>query len=54
MNAYNQVMNLSERERGRGVKFDRLRRITGYLTTDTRSWSTAKQQEEHDRVKHSL
>ena len=30
----------------------RLRRITGYLTGSLESWNSAKQAEEHDRVKH--
>ena len=30
----------------------RMRRITGYLTGDLGSWNSAKQAEEHDRVKH--
>lgn len=30
----------------------RMRRITGYLTGDLNSWNSAKQAEEHDRVKH--
>ena len=30
----------------------RMRRITGYLTGDLSSWNSAKQAEEHDRVKH--
>ena len=34
--------------------FHRLRRITGYLVSDLRSWNSAKQAEERDRVKHSI
>lgn len=33
--------------------FERLRRITGYLTSDLRYWNDAKKSEEHDRVKHN-
>ena len=33
--------------------FERIRRITGYLTGDLTSWNDAKQAEERDRVKHS-
>ena len=33
-------------------KFYRLRRITGYLTSDLSRWNDAKQAEERDRVKH--
>ena len=39
-------------DKSRSKKFHRLRRITGYLTSDVRSWNDAKQAEEHDRVKH--
>ena len=34
------------------TKFERIRRITGYLTGDLNRWNNAKQAEEHDRVKH--
>ena len=37
----------------RGQKFERIRRITGYLTGDLNSWNDAKQAEEKDRVKHN-
>lgn len=39
---------------GKGVKFERIRRITGYLVGTTARWNDAKQAEERDRVKHSL
>lgn len=35
-----------------GIPFERIRRITGYLTGDLTSWNDAKQAEERDRVKH--
>ena len=35
-----------------GTKFERIRRITGYLTGDLTSWNNAKRAEENDRVKH--
>ena len=35
------------------VKFDRIRRITGYLSTDVKNFNLGKQKEEGDRVKHS-
>lgn len=44
---------VSERERGKGVEFSRIRRITGYLTGDLSTWGDAKKSEEHDRVKHA-
>ena len=37
---------------GVGVKFDRIRRITGYLVGTTDRFNNAKQAEERDRVKH--
>lgn len=43
---------VSEKERGKGVGFNRIRRITGYLTGDLTTWNNAKRSEEHDRVKH--
>ncbi|MBQ9535427.1 MAG: hypothetical protein IJU78_06260 [Clostridia bacterium] len=39
---------------GKGVKFERIRRITGYLVGTTDRFNDAKQAEEHDRVKHSI
>lgn len=42
----------TEKERGLGVPFSRIRRITGYLTGDLSTWGGAKKAEEHDRVKH--
>ena len=39
---------------GKGVKFDRIRRITGYLVGTTDRFNNAKQAEEKDRVKHNL
>lgn len=33
-------------------KFERIRRITGYLTGTLDRWNSAKQAEERDRVKH--
>lgn len=34
--------------------FERIRRITGYLVGTTDRWNSAKQAEEHDRVKHGM
>ena len=39
---------------GADVKFDRIRRITGYLVGPTDRFNNAKRAEERDRVKHSL
>ena len=37
-----------------GEKFERIRRITGYLVGTTERWNDAKKSEEHDRVKHNI
>ncbi|MBR5914271.1 MAG: hypothetical protein IKZ58_07915 [Selenomonadaceae bacterium] len=37
-----------------GEKFERIRRITGYLTGDVSSWNDAKRSEESERVKHNV
>ena len=37
---------------GKDVKFERIRRITGYLVGSTDRWNNAKRAEERDRVKH--
>lgn len=42
----------TERQRGKGVHFERIRRITGYLVGTMDQWNDAKKAEEHDRVKH--
>lgn len=34
------------------VKFQRIRRVTGYLVGTLDRWNNAKRAEEHDRVKH--
>ena len=39
---------------GQGVKFERIRRITGYLVGTTDRFNNAKQHEEKERVKHGL
>ncbi len=39
---------------GEDVKFDRIRRITGYLVGTTDRFNNAKRAEERDRVKHSM
>ena len=37
---------------GEGVKFDRIRRITGYLVGTLDRFNNAKKQEVNDRVTH--
>lgn len=39
---------------GEGVKFERIRRITGYLVGTVERFNNAKRAEERDRVKHGL
>lgn len=41
-------------DRFTGGKFERLRRITGYLVGTLDRWNDAKKAEEHARVKHSV
>ena len=38
---------------GKGINFERIRRITGYLVGTLDKWNDAKKAEEKDRVKHS-
>ena len=39
---------------GKGVRFERIRRITGYLVGTMDKWNNAKRAEERDRVKHGV
>ena len=39
---------------GEGVRFERVRRITGYLVGTLDNWNNGKRAEEHDRVKHDV
>lgn len=45
-------MKNEERKVGEGIKFERIRRITGYLVGTTDRFNNGKKAEEHDRVKH--
>lgn len=38
---------------GKGVKFERIRRITGYLVGTVDRWNDAKKTELNDRAKHA-
>lgn len=38
---------------GKGIKFERIRRVTGYLAGDVSRFNNAKRAEVKDRVKHS-
>lgn len=42
-----------ETDRGKGIRFERIRRITGYLVGGMNRWNSAKSAEEKDRVKHT-
>lgn len=44
----------SAHERGKGVPFQRIRRITGYLVGTLDRFNNAKRAEERDRVKHGM
>lgn len=39
---------------GKGIDFERIRRITGYLVGTIDRWNNAKRAEERDRVKHGF
>ncbi len=39
---------------GKGVKFERIRRVTGYLVGTLDRFNNAKRAEVEDRVKHSV
>ena len=39
---------------GEGVKFERVRRITGYLVGTVDRFNDSKRAEERDRVKHTV
>ena len=47
-------MDVKTEKAGKGVGFERIRRITGYLVGTMERWNDAKKAEERDRVKHSL
>jgi anaerobic ribonucleoside-triphosphate reductase len=44
---------MSNEKLGDGVRFERIRRITGYPVGTMDKWNNAKKAEERDRVKHS-
>ena len=45
---------MNKEKLGKGVLFERIRRITGYLVGSMEKWNNAKRAEERDRVKHGL
>ena len=50
----NECPKCHRREDGDGPKFERIRRITGYLVGTMDRWNDAKRAEERDRVKHGV
>jgi anaerobic ribonucleoside-triphosphate reductase len=46
--------NLENKIVGEGVKFERIRRITGYLVGTLDRFNDAKFAEVNDRIKHSI
>ena len=46
--------NPTLKELGLGVKFHRIRRVTGYLVGDTDKWNTGKLNALNDRVHHNV
>ena len=43
---------MNEKNLGKNIPFERIRRITGYLVGSLDRWCNAKRQEEKQRVKH--
>ena len=48
-----QIETNIEAKNGKGVGFERIRRITGYLVGTVDRWNDAKKAELNDRVKHA-
>ncbi|WP_255202696.1 anaerobic ribonucleoside-triphosphate reductase [Acutalibacter muris] len=48
------TMKYCKKAVGEGREFERIRRITGYLTGTLDGWNSAKRAEEKDRVKHPV
>ena len=49
-----QIETNIEAKNGKGVGFEPIRRITGYLVGTLDRFNDAKRAEEHDRVKHGM
>ena len=45
---------MNNEKMGKGIMFERIRRITGYLVSTIDKWNSAKKAELKDRVKHGL
>lgn len=48
------MINMDEVKIGEGIRFERIRRITGYLVGTTDRWNNAKRAEERDRINHCV
>lgn len=48
----NECPRCHRKEAEDGIRFERIRRVTGYLSGDLTTWNDAKRAEEKDRVKH--
>lgn len=48
------MTNHQQRKLGKGVLFERTRRITGYLVGNLDKFNPGKRAEERDRVKHGV
>ena len=46
------MLQVEDGKVGKNVKFQRVRRITGYLTGTVDRWNEAKRAELKDRIKH--
>lgn len=46
-------LEIKDGKLGKGLKINRIRRITGYLVGDISRWNSGKAAEERNRVKHS-
>ena len=51
---YKMTEHQTQKQPGKGVGFERIRRITGYLVGTMDKWNDAKKAEESERVKHNL
>ena len=52
MNNTDKNNKITDYQRGKDIKFERIRRITGYISGSLDTWGSSKRSEERDRVKH--
>lgn len=48
------MTNMNNLMVGEGIKFERIRRVTGYLVGTLDRFNNAKKAEERDRIKHGV